>query len=1571
MDILDQLQIDQPNPLTLDDLVNVPVPSPVPLAAARNRAASTAMLNGDPTQAVASYRLMMRENEAGVTNGTQANIEQAAQKNTASLDLKGVMGVLSDPKLPLPQKQEALRNFQTSQLLKDNATTLLTNSLVAGSEGEHKEQEDARISSVDSIRQIYKSWNDVQGIQNAHGATLDPATSKTFFDMLELYVMPFGNSINAGKVANKQAEKDGKPLSFWQKIKNYALPGNATASLAKRLENIPPEKRAEFAKSLVDTISANSGIVFSNNNQFAQFDKASTILENGGYGSFQQFLDNVSPLLDLIGVGQLFRGAAKGIKAMSAGEKAAQAASDNEKVLKATWELVDDGPYHGHEFNIRSPRPQIGEGPKLLPYEDTTKRIEMNSVVRQEHPVAPANIIQQANPEQARTVHEAVFAAKDDQIAEGLYGVNREQAIINDITPQVATASGAVTSKTPNIQKNMLQKIVDDNKDIIDLIDNTGAIYFTREEKAQVAAKVNDFKNAEGLTMNEPMSSFKIDGGKLKIDAVYGLAEGSFLKAQDAINQAKLALRNYGVTDADIQLLKKEGLDHVPVALEDVSHLDGNYLIRVKTSHEIDPTDISNLSTFDVKRNFFDRVQPWLGKLITSPNRWLFDAASTLHPVYTGAATVAVDATSKFEKTMLAKADKYAVGYKGLDRNRKAKVDDYIREANYNGVAFDRTDLVARGFSPNEINVLKDWRDFWDAHFYLENRDVVRTLNSQGFQYFKNANTELYAKPISKDGSITRLYDPSVDSVVTHSRFDMDALYATNGTYARLRRPTDFGGVTATHMIVRNTPQEYLRTFNHTDQVLNYRNGYFQIQYKAPKFVDEITRNAQGVETSRRAVAVAGDTPEAQTFATRMQSTTDIEHTVRGDNRALVRGGDDWWDLNSASGRIAQRHRGQLLQDASGLNHLGDGSYIIDPVDSAVRSAKSISGRTVNRPMLEAAKARAINQYGDMFPSNGVGGRRWPSNASEIGLKGEPTSSRIADARTTYEYINFLENGYINNVDTAFKALMNAMADMTGRVGLGRTERGLNELSHLAPTSLGKNFVFSAYIGTNPLRQLIVQPHQLIRMFSYNPIGMGNGSAFKLMTEYLGEVSGLTHSTDFSKWVEKSGTLAGVDKQNLVRGALRDAADASNPVIKAVGKANAVPRIIGFDTGEKANMLGHMAAVWDKNKRAGRDVLDKIVQDEMVSEARAISYEMNFSGDMPYNQTSPAVVLQFMQVPHKALLQMTNRRIPWQVRARMVSFDMLMWGTPVATIASFLGTDLLPDDPETREKLLYGFESFLFNNMFNELWGDTETKINVDLSSLAPYDMHGWQKFFAAVYGGGMDDMLLNSPAGQIFLKDGGRMRNAMASMQRYFAGFIEPQQLPEDFIGMLHEVAKISSGYSNAHKATILLDAKKQFDKYGKTIDKDVNYVEAMAQVFGFGTADARDLYETSQSVDKKSKAYKDEVLSVYKSVKQYYQSKLEEGNTDPRFITSVTGFILNKYKDEPVAMQIIASELEKDIRDGQDTLLYKMMKASGLPDPGSLKDDVRRSPISEDQKKMIMDRIDDVQNSRTEKEK
>lgn len=1588
MDILEENFGAVTSPVTLESLVATDLPTmTIPKASARNRAATAAMLSSTPDKAVENYQMMMLEAESGQSSSIK-QLTEAVVKNTNKVDMQGIMSILGDPKVSFDEKQRIVKGVKGSQFLSDSGTILHTNSLAAASKGENAEQESSRISAADSIREIYDTRSQIQGLVNAHGASLKTADIGTVGDMAALWIAPFGNSISVGKV-NKGVNPD---QSVWQTIKGFLAPGTTTLNLRQQLESLPPEKRVEFTKKILGSIEKNSGIIFGNDNQFAQWEKASSIFEEGGYGSFQAWLDNLSPLLDVMGLGQAIRGGAKGVKTAATSARAPQGSPD--KVIKAERELVDE---------VAPTNPfakRIGDPPKQLDMADQIQRIESNSFIRKENPAAPANIVQSANPEKARAIHDVVMKSSTDEVAEALYGTPKGQAIINDVFPQVVTESGAVTAKVVDIGRN-LRKEMQVSDEVIDLIHDTGATFYTAAEKASVRAnRVNDFKAAEGFTVNDAEASFSIVGGRIKIDAMYGTGEGGFLKAEDAFTQARYALKNTGIPESDMTLMRLSGLDYVPTTLAEVAGKDGSYKIRISSYSDISPSDLYNadkggsaLEPMLIKRNWLDSIPGLTSNSTGSAARYVMDAASMLPPVITGPASVATDATSRFEKHMLSLASVFSDAYVKLPKARQAGVMDYFKEANYNGVAFDRTNLMARSFSPEEIQIISDWKTFWDGHYYLENYDMVRSLDSQGYRMFKNATTELYVKPIPKNQNIGRLYDPATDTVISHSKIDGDALYQAGGTYAKLRRPADFNGSVVDHMIVRNTPSEYTRKFNNSDSVLNYRDGYFQLQYtKNAKFVDEVDGDVV------RTVAVAGDTLEATAFATRMTASGNGKtYKVRGDVKGLRREGDEWWDINSASGRIAQRHRGKLLEDASGLNHLGDGSYIVNPVDSAVRAAKSISGRTVNRPMLEAAKARFIQQFGHLLESNGAGGKAWPSRIEAITAKGEVTTKELRDARTTYEYINYLENGYINTMDDVIKAGFNAVAGIlgkysvaTGSTKLAKMERGALAASEIAVSTSLKSGVYLTYIVSNVFRQWIVQPHQALRMASYNPKGMANGGILKLATGYLGgelhlpgftgfigkgfEIIGditriktphLNHN-DFSDFVKASGLFDSVDKSNLVRGTLLDAADSTNVVGRAVGKYATIPmRKIGFDLGETINLLLHAAAVYERRMRKGGDLKDLAQRDEAYSEIRAVSGDMNFAGDMPYNQTSPSVIMQFMQVGHKMMLQATNRRIAVSDRMRMVAMDMVLWGSPAVAIANWLGKDILPEDPIAKEAVAWGLESALLNNLLSQI---AERPVSLDFSSLAPYDasLSGWKEFVIHLATGGPVAAIANSPSGQLFLKEGGRVRVAIASLSRLFGFSEDMDETPDSAVRAAKDVAKVLSGIHNLTKAQIILDTGKTWDKTGKLTDEGLGVTEAVAQVFGFTTSTSRDMFKSIKENNADVKAHKDRVTQDIKAIMAYYTTELATDNADLQWITRVTGKVLRTYQNDPVAQDIMNAEITKALRSKDQILIDSILKVVDIPGINNTRDRISKLPISDEQKKMLLQITADVENAR-----
>lgn len=1701
MENLDDLMGAEPSPVTLTDIVGTQLPTlTYPQSAITNRAATLALAS-DPQNAIQNFQMMTAEASQG-KDDLAKHLEGTITKSQAETDWKTSMELLSRKDVPMETKSKIIQEMAKKPAhLTDTGIHNLNKGLSAPSKGEGKVEEDARLSLYDnsSIEDVYKTRAQIQGIVNSHAAGLRSTSAETAGEMAAMWVMPFGTNIAAGKL------EYGESGSLWKAIKAAVLPGSSIMEKREKLKSLPISQRAEATRNILDNISKTSGIILKDND-FQEMQMAQALLEDGSYSNVDKWLDNLSGLLDIVGMGSLIKAPKQAMKltkpvAEGAGSlppsKAAVGASKTSPISeivtspnqKAFGSIVrmqygeatdilaknDKGEVIGRLTYMKGGGPidvfveekyrrqgvgtalykKLEElGGKLLPESsgviisdsarklrasltsnavgkaavgapmpsadlfdkpvrelnvrsltgeeklkeqkdlasglpsrktvltDLISRIEANSVVGKTNPLSPHATVKLSNPESARASHATVLKA-EDPVVEALTGTNKVDAIAADVYPQATTTSGRVFAQPVDIQREVRKASLPAT--IWDFMKNLGRLEITETEKAAIKANVvRDFQSASGLAIQPSMggftTSFTQKGAFIDISAIYSRTEGAWDNAQHAMDQAKLALRKYGVKDEDITLMRRDNLEYVPTTLAEEQGKAGNYMIRIGMSEEMgihnfkDPTNPVKFDNVGTRFTIFERI-PSSFKLQGSFGGHILDNASRFDPILTRAASNASDYAARMEKLMLDEASKYSDLYKKLPRESQSKIDEYLYEANKDGVPFSRNDLIRRGFYEEEIEAVKNWRDFWDMHYHLENHDLIRTLNGQGYELFKSGDSEFFVKPVrQKNQNISKVYDVSTGQVIHPSKQFMDELYDSGGHYSKLRRPTEIDGELFEYVISRNNTNEYSRKFRDSDRALNYREGYYTVRYDAPRFVDEVS--IVNGEKVTRTIAVAKDSDEARVFKESMQANAKegVTYIDRIDSNLLTKDRDEWFDLESARGRISQRHRGKLLEQANAPVNLSEGSHIVNPAASAIMAAKSISARAINRPMLETAKARAMENFKDVFPADGMGGIRWPSSVGEIGEKSGMFDKRVADARSNWTYVNYLENGYINSIDQAWKELFIAASEAVGKKkGLGKVQRGLLKTSEFTPSQDTKFTTYMASIVLNPLRQLVVQPHQAIRTLAYNPTGWATGAVPKYIHDFwdwtvYGKSGEQAVEGSFVRFARDSGMLDGVDKQNLIRGTLLDAAEASHPVVRGAKFAGEAVRKVGYDAGEKFNMLNHLAAVYDRYVRAGYDMTIPENMAKAHAEARSLSYEMNFAGDLPYNQTWASLAMQFAQVPHKALLQYSNKNLPGRIKAQLLAGDLLFWGPPAAftyAVSNALGGDILPDDKDMRELITTGLENHGLNEALR--WTLKDESINIDFTSLSPFGLDGWAKMIAAAYEGGPIKMLAESPAGQIWNPNSGRIPQAVKSTLRYFNVMDPVGQSPDDFAVMVQDVLKISGGFSNAQKAAMMLETHQRFDAMGRPKGNAQTSVEAMLQVFGFGEKSSLELYAASQKVAGVIKKDKEEVVATVKEILKYYQSAFGDGIRSPEQMQAVAQFMLKKYANNPEQMQIAEAEFMKALTDPNTQLMTNILKHSGIKSMVEIKDMIKSTSIPQEEKDKVFKHLDDVQQQLT----
>src|SRR5690606_36213192 len=84
------------------------------------------------------------------------------------------------------------------------------------------------------------------------------------------------------------------------------------------------------------------------------------------------------------------------------------------------------------------------------PIVDAINRADRNSLVAVENPASVGSILYRTNPEKARNLVLAAYAAKGDEAALALFGLPRIEAVASAFIPKQLTESGFVAARPVN-----------------------------------------------------------------------------------------------------------------------------------------------------------------------------------------------------------------------------------------------------------------------------------------------------------------------------------------------------------------------------------------------------------------------------------------------------------------------------------------------------------------------------------------------------------------------------------------------------------------------------------------------------------------------------------------------------------------------------------------------------------------------------------------------------------------------------------------------------------------------------------------------------------------------------------------------------------------------------------------------------------------------------------------------------------------------------------------------------------------------------------------------------------------
>jgi hypothetical protein len=632
------------------------------------------------------------------------------------------------------------------------------------------------------------------------------------------------------------------------------------------------------------------------------------------------------------------------------------------------------------------------------------------------------------------------------------------------------------------------------------------------------------------------------------------------------------------------------------------------------------------------------------------------------------------------------------------------------------------------------------------------------------------------------------------------------------------------------------------------------------------------------------------------------------------------------------------------------------------------------------RDWLEASKQRWMQQYGHL---NAGGKKGFPGQHRQItGPKGT-SKHELAEAKQSWEYINYMENGYTSTIDDAMKGVMREFADRVSMMGLKKTENFLNylgggeelkALGHARGISgLSKNLAFNAYLSTNPLRQVLIQGHQAVQIGAIEPLYFST----KLTTDSMGllmanlgwykeagKIMGMSPEAAkrMSKAFESTGFAASIDRQSMVNGGLRQMADSAvmkGGAGRAIGFMVNAPRQVGFDTGELLNRVTSYMTFRHRALRDGGDVDSVESAARIAEEANNWTYNMNRAGDLPYNQNSAAALMQFMQVPHKALTTMLfNKGLKPREKAQLGLFNLAMYGVPASFLIDPLANKI---DPEFRESLETGMEGVLMNGLLSAAVGE---ETSIDFSSLAPTQLYG---LYETLYGLVTDpsNAIANSPGGSLVFGNNPRITNAIKDISRYSA-WVPDDKRPMEVLEILEGFAKISSGYSNWLKFQAIDDARKLYSASGQVLAEDVSTPEQIAVLFGLMPEEVSKFFESQKTMSRTKKEMKDDVAITYKELKRELS---QEGITadQMKYIIEIRSYAW-KHMDSRQEKEEWARLLRQDVKNKDAWMFSSAMRLLGMQDFDEYIRMIDDMPMDNDAKELLKKQATDIYMRREE---
>ena len=1050
-------------------------------ASIRNTAAYAGLLSDDPEAGVQEYqdvsnKLNFGHSESEVPTSIDKAREQAITENKKLLE-----DVLLDPTIGDEDKSKAINTVMDPHNENYSKQNLLSQKeLSKPQEHETARQEHISYSLAATVKQINQIKADKQRLYNQFMVRHNPTTGEKTVNLLS-NLIPFAYQTKTSNLTNSFL----KDQSFWDKLYNFILPGSGMKKVIEKLRMADPDKQVETLRRLLEVANSQSGIVSPNNAIAQEFVK--NVVNRGEYSTADVWVDNVTSLADFaVGIGSLAKTGVKGAKAVK-----------EAKELKKLGDTLIDAKKAGKAIK------ESGEGVVTVSPDEYHNMSRDISVKNPAQPTSPAANVSNFNHDDYRNIMNIVASDPSDEASMALTGTDRASALGDAILPEVGHTDDSVKAKVAT-------PVYDLDDEIKNHITQDGYSSITQyEKKRNRALTVLNFQEAMGMENRGEMfqvhnfdSSNVSDG--VRITAMYGPKTSGFSTPKEAVDTMLWYLRDLDISPEDLSIYQRVGDEYKKISLDEASKTRDakgkflpklkDYLIGVDYKYSFDPNNIESWEKMSTKNNIFASAAPITdgkgGSLLDSFMAW----TSVIDPKMYRPILAKTDSAAELESLLLARVGDFIKTTDKFSKKDKAVISNLIKKANHEGYEPTRAEILGLGLGERGVEAMGHWRHLWDNVWHLNNTDLAKTLKSRGYKKLVDSELDsmLFAKPIKNKANLkgsARVLDTKTNTIENLTKEQIDDLYKNGGTVAALKDPIDMGEEFAELVKVEGNVSNHLREIGRNDQVLHYRPGYYGVEYKGPYFIERTFPDKVGAKPL--AVGTAKNRKEAEALVEKLKAASDdgASFNWRYDkNDPSNQSFETKWDLQNSSGRGSQRYRGLRLVDSVGNNLDPQMSHIVDPLQSATKAIRSMAKRTSVRDWLDVNKVRFMENHPDLLPLDEFEHGYFPTDVRQIAIQSGARVSQkeLRDARTEFQYIRMIEEGYRNSLDDGIKAIFNSLADIMGNVHLTVGENAARALADVSITQQARKTTFGLYLGLNPARQLLVQSHQAVLLFPRN-----------------------------------------------------------------------------------------------------------------------------------------------------------------------------------------------------------------------------------------------------------------------------------------------------------------------------------------------------------------------------------------------------------------------------------------------------------------------------------------------------